>query len=226
MSDIASNIFSIKQSLTPAVTLVAVSKTRPVSEILEAYSTGQKHFGENRVQELLNKKDHLPSDIKWHLIGHLQRNKVKHIVPFISLIQSVDSLKLISEINSEAMKINRIVDVLLQVYIAREETKFGFNMEEIEEMVTAPEFSELKNVRICGVMGMATFTSDQIQVSTEFRSLADLFGDLKKRFFHSDDHFREISMGMSGDFEIAVKEGSTMVRVGSLIFGERVKING
>ena len=160
MSDIAANIISLKQSLPPSVRLVAVSKTRPVSDIMEAYNTGQRCFGENRVQEILNKKDHLPSDIEWHLIGHLQRNKVKFIVPFVSMIQSVDSLKLLSAINSEASKINRIVDILLQVHIAREETKFGFSREEIEEMMLSPEFRDLRYIRICGLMGMATFTSD------------------------------------------------------------------
>lgn len=210
--------------MPPDVTLVAVSKTRSVDEILEAYYAGQRCFGENRVQEILNKKDHLPKDIEWHLIGHLQRNKVKYIVPFISMIQSVDSFKLLTEINSEASKISRTVDLLLQVYIAREETKFGFSREEIEMTIASSGFSDLKFIRICGLMGMATFTSDTIQVQREFRSLNELFSDLKKRYFHDKDHFREISMGMSGDYEIALKEGSTIVRIGSLIFGERSNI--
>ena len=221
MSDIAANIISLKQSLPPSVRLVAVSKTRPVSDIMQAYNTGQRCFGENRVQEILNKKDHLPADIEWHLIGHLQRNKVKLIVPFVSMIQSVDSLKLLSAIDSEASRINRIVDILLQVYIAREETKFGFSREEIEEMMLSPELKGFKFIRICGLMGMATFTSDIGQVQMEFRSLAELFNVLKKKFFYADESFREISMGMSGDYEIAIKEGSTIIRVGSLIFGER-----
>jgi PLP dependent protein len=221
MSEITANIISLKQSLPPSVKLVAVSKTRPVDDIMEAYNTGQRCFGENRVQEILNKKDHLPSDIEWHLIGHLQRNKVKFIVPFISMIHSVDSLKLLTAINSEALKINRIVNVLLQVHIAREETKSGFDREEIQEMMESPAFSDLRFIKICGIMGMATFTSDPLQVQKEFRSLADLFKDLKKRYFYNDENFREISMGMSGDYETALKEGSTMIRVGSLIFGER-----
>jgi pyridoxal phosphate enzyme (YggS family) len=221
MSDISANIISLKQSLPPSVRLVAVSKTRPVSEIMEAYNTGHRCFGENRVQELLNKKDHLPADVEWHLIGHLQRNKVKLIVPFVSMIQSVDSLKLLSAIESEASKINRIVDILLQVYIAKEETKFGFSREEIEEMILSPEVKEFKSIRICGLMGMATFTSDVGQVQIEFRSLAELFDELKKKYFYAEEYFREISMGMSGDYEIAVQEGSTIIRVGSLIFGER-----
>jgi pyridoxal phosphate enzyme (YggS family) len=223
MSDIALNITSLKQLLSPSVKLVAVSKTRPVSDIMEAYNTGHRCFGENRVQEILNKKDHLPADIEWHLIGHLQGNKVKLIVPFISMIQSVDSLKLLSAINSEASKINRVVDILLQVYIAREETKFGFSRDEIGELMLSPEFTEFRFIRICGVMGMATFTPDLLQVQMEFRSLYELFNELKKKYFYANESFREISMGMSGDYEIAVQEGSTLIRVGSLIFGERAK---
>jgi pyridoxal phosphate enzyme (YggS family) len=223
MSEITANIIAFKKSLPGTVKLVAVSKTRPVADIMEAYKSGQRCFGENRVQELLNKKDLLPSDIEWHLIGHLQRNKVKFIVSFISMIQSVDSLRLLEVINEEAKKAGRVVDILLQVYIAREETKFGFIKEEIEQMVEAREFAGLTNVRICGLMGMATFTSDREQVRMEFRSLARLFNELKKKYFTLDDHFREISMGMSGDFKTAVKEGSTIVRIGSLIFGERMK---
>jgi PLP dependent protein len=221
MSEIAANIISLKNSLPSSVRLVAVSKTRSVSDIMQAYNEGQRCFGENRVQEILNKKDNLPSDIEWHLIGHLQRNKVKYVIPFISMIQSVDSLKLLSDINSEALKISRAVNVLLQVHIAKEETKFGFSREEMEEMMSSQEFADLKFIRFCGVMGMATFTSDLAQLQMEFRSLAELFNYLKKRYFYEDERFREISMGMSGDYEIAVKEGSTMIRVGSLIFGER-----
>jgi pyridoxal phosphate enzyme (YggS family) len=221
MSDIAANIISLKKVMPPSVRLVAVSKTRPVSDIMQAYRAGQRCFGENRVQEILNKKDNLPSDIEWHLIGHLQRNKVKLIVPYVTMIQSVDSLKLLSAIDTEASKINRIVDILLQVYIAREETKFGFSMEEIEELMLSPELKDFKFIRICGLMGMATFTSDTVQVQMEFRSLAELFNELKKKYFYSDESFREISMGMSGDYEIALQEGSTLIRVGSLIFGER-----
>jgi hypothetical protein len=223
MSEIAANIISLKKSLPSTVKLVAVSKTKPVADILEAYNSGQRCFGENRVQELLNKKDHLPPDIEWHLIGHLQRNKVKQIVSFINMIQSVDSPKLLATVNEEARKAGRVVDILLQVYIAREETKFGFVKEEIEQLISSHEFTGFTNVRICGLMGMATFTSDTEQVRTEFRSLAALFKDLKKRYFSFENHFREISMGMSGDFETAVNEGSTMVRIGSLIFGERMK---
>jgi PLP dependent protein len=223
MSDIASNIYSLKQTLPDSVKLVAVSKTRPVSDVLEAYNAGQRCFGENRVQEILTKKDHLPSDIEWHLIGHLQSNKVRSVVPFISMIHSVDSVKLLSVINTEAKKINRVVNVLIQVHIAVEETKFGFSRDEIEDMLDSSEFRSLKNVVICGVMGMATFTSDSDQVRREFRSLYKLFRELKNRYFGCVEQFREISMGMSGDYKIATEEGSTMVRVGSLIFGDRPK---
>jgi PLP dependent protein len=225
MSDIASNINSLKQSLPESVKLVAVSKTRPVSEIMEAYNTGLRCFGENRVQELLAKKDHLPADIEWHLIGHLQSNKVRSVVPFISMIHSVDSMKLLSVINAEAHKINRVVNVLLQVHIATEETKFGFSREEIEEMLDSSEYTDMKNILIQGLMGMASFTPDSDQVRLEFRSLYTLFSELKERYFKSAGQFREISMGMSGDYAIAAGEGSTIVRVGSLIFGERTKPN-
>lgn len=221
MSSIAENISFFKAKLSPSVKLVAVSKTKPVSDIKIAYNSGQRIFGENRVQELLNKKDVLPVDIQWHLIGHLQTNKVKYIVPYVSMIQSVDSYRLLSVINSEAKKINRIVDCLLQIHIASEETKFGFSIEELIENLQSDDFQNLENVRICGVMGMATFTSDTTLVSKEFVFLKKCFDSLKMRFFASDKYFSEISMGMSGDYEIAVQEGSTMVRIGSLIFGER-----
>ena len=221
MPGIAENITSIKQKILSSVKLVAVSKTRPVSDILIAYNTGQRYFGENRVQELLNKKDLLPGDIEWHLIGHLQSNKVKSIVPFISMIQSVDSYKLLQTINSEAVKISRVVDCLLQIHIAKEDTKFGFSMNELSELLESQEFLNMENVRLCGVMGMATFTSDTGQVRKEFGYLADCLKTLKNRYFSGKSYFKEISMGMSGDYEIAVKEGSTIVRIGSLIFGER-----
>jgi len=224
MADISSNLISLKSQIPSSVKLVAVSKTKPVFDILEAYNTGQKCFGENRVQELLNKKDLLPRDIEWHLIGHLQRNKVKFIVPFISMIQSVDSYKLLTTIDSEASKINRIVDCLLQVHIAKEETKFGFSVNELEEMIESPEFVNMRFVRICGVMGMATFTSDSGQIHREFSSLTDCYNDIKNKYFSTNPDFSEISMGMSADYEIALKDGSTIVRIGSLLFGERNKI--
>lgn len=224
MAVIKDNIISLKQQIPSSVKLVAVSKTKPVKDIMEAYEAGHRYFGENRVQELLNKKDLLPCDIEWHLIGHLQGNKVKLIVPFISMIQSVDSYKLLKTINSEAFRIGRIVDCLLQIHIATEETKFGFSMKELCEMIESQEFIELKHVRICGVMGMATFTSDTDQVGKEFRYLAESFNFLKSRYFAGNRDFKEISMGMSGDYIIALKEGSTIIRVGNLIFGERFKI--
>lgn len=221
MPDIAKNIRTIKQTLPPPVKLVAVSKTKPVSEILEAYDAGHRCFGENRVRELMQKKDLLPSDIEWHLIGHLQTNKVKYIAPFISMIESVDSFRLLRVIDAEAAKAGRTINCLLQIHIAEEETKFGFNMDELHEMLDDAEFKGLENVSICGVMGMATFSDNQDKVRNEFRYLSKCFNDLKNDYFSGDRHFKEISMGMSGDFEIAIGEGSTMVRIGSLIFGER-----
>jgi pyridoxal phosphate enzyme (YggS family) len=222
MSDIASNIIFLKRQIPPSVKLVAVSKTKPVSDILEAYNTGHKFFGENRVQEMLSKKDRLPDDIEWHLIGHLQSNKVKYIVPFISMIHSVDTFKLLKVINGEARDVNRIVDCLLQFHIAKEETKFGFSMDEVVAMIESPEFRHLDFIRICGVMGMATFTVNYDQVREEFRDLAGCFRTLKEKYFAESRFFAEISMGMSGDFSIAIEEGSTMVRIGSIIFGERI----
>jgi len=225
VTDISLNISRLKSELPSSVKLVAVSKTKPVNDIIEACNAGQKYFGENRVQELLDKKDHVPADVEWHLIGHLQTNKVKYIVPFISMIQSVDSLKLLNSINNEASKINRVVNCLLQIHIAAEETKYRFSMPEIESIIDGKGFEVLKFVRICGVMGMATFTDDFSQVRKEFSCLREYFKILKAGYFSSEDYFREISMGMSGDYKIALEEGSTMVRLGSLLFGERAKKN-
>ena len=221
MSDIAGNITTLKSQIPTSVKLVAVSKTKPVSDIQIAYNSGQRIFGENRVLELLNKNDLLPSDIEWHLIGHLQTNKVKLIVPFIRMIHSIDSFKLLLVINSEAQRINRVIDCLLQIHIAREETKFGFSMCDLSEILQSEDVTYLKNIRICGVMGMATFTSDAGQVRKEFSFLKNCFNSLKNNYFISNPDFKEISMGMSGDYQIAIEEGSTMVRIGSLIFGER-----
>jgi len=221
MSDIATNINLLKQQVPLPVKLVAVSKTRPVSDILIAYENGQRLFGENRVQELLSKKDFVPKEIEWHLIGHLQRNKVKLIVPYVSMIQSVDSFKLLNTINTEASKISKVVDCLLQIHIATEDTKFGFSMIELSDLAESQEFDNLSNIRICGVMGMATYTSDFDQVRREFSFLTDCFKTLKSRYFTRIAHFQEISMGMSGDYEIALQEGSTIIRIGSLIFGGR-----
>lgn len=223
MSDIAGNLSFIKSQIPQSVKLVAVSKTRPATDVQVAYNEGHRYFGENKVQELLNKKDLLPADIEWHLIGHLQTNKVKYIVPFISMIQSVDTFKLLKFIDSEAWKISRIINCLLQIHIAAEETKFGFSMDEIKEMVSSVEFANLRNITVKGVMGMATFTSDENQVRREFAFLRECYNNLKFNYFTNNPEFEEISMGMSGDFKTAIQEGSTIVRIGSLLFGARNK---
>lgn len=223
MPDIAANLTSLRNRIPALVKIVAVSKTKPASDILEAYNCGQRIFGENRVTEILRKKDQLPSDISWHMIGHLQTNKVKAIVPFVSMIQSVDSYRLLVTVDAESLKNQRITDCLLQVHIAEEETKTGFSPEELATVLDSSGFRQLKNIRICGLMGMATYTSDLEQVRKEFLFLSDCFNDLKNKYFSDDPDFREISMGMSGDYKIAIEEGSTMIRVGSLIFGERNK---
>ena len=218
---IADNISFLKSQIPSSVRLVAISKTKPAGDIVEAYNAGQRYFGENRVRELLNKKDLLPADIEWHMIGHLQTNKVKSIVSFISMIQSVDSYKLLVAINSEALKINRVVDCLLQIHIATEETKSGFSVPDLYENLQSEDVLLLRNVRICGVMGIASFISDTNQVMKEFANLRECFHSLKDSYFRSGIYFKEISMGMSGDYAMALKEGSTMLRIGSLIFGKR-----
>ena len=221
MSEIAENIELLRKELPEKVKLVAVSKTKPVEDIREAYKAGQRIFGENRVQELLGKYEHLPPDVQWHMIGHLQRNKVKYIAGFIHLVESVDSEKLLRAINKEAIKAGRVINCLLQFHIAREETKFGFSREEAVEMIESGLTDELNNVNIRGVMGMATFTDDMERVRSEFISLRSAFEELKERFFSKKDDFCEISMGMSGDYKIALEEGSTMIRLGTLVFGDR-----
>jgi hypothetical protein len=221
MSDIAANIRFLKEQIPSSVKLVAVSKTRSANDILDAYNSGQRCFGENRVQELLQKKDLLPADIEWHIIGHLQTNKVKYVVSFVKMIQSVDTFKLLKMIDSEAAKIHRVVDCLLQIDIASEETKFGFDMTEISEMIQSGDFKQLNFIRICGVMGMATFTDDTSRIQKEFGYLIGCYNKIKEDYFKKAQYFKEISMGMSGDFKIAINEGSTMIRIGSLIFGER-----
>jgi PLP dependent protein len=213
---------AIKEELEAKnVTLVAVSKIQPVEAILKLYESGQRDFGENYVQELVDKQAQLPKDIRWHFIGHLQSNKVKYIAPFVHLIHGVDSFKLLKEINKEAAKNNRTINVLLQVHIAQEETKFGLNEEELN--LTIKEFENLKmeNVRVCGLMGMASFSDDLQKVSREFRNLKMLFNKTADKFTIHDSPFTTLSMGMSGDYKIAVEEGSTMVRIGSLLFGAR-----
>ena len=219
---IAANISSIKKEIgNRDVKLIAVSKTKPIESIVEAYDAGQRLFGENMVQELAEKYEKLPKDIEWHLIGHLQSNKVKYIAPFISLIHSVDSLKLMQEINKQALKNNRIIDCLLQLEIADEETKFGMDLGEAIELLRSDEFKELKNIRICGVMGIATLTDNPKITAEEFYELNTFFNGLKDTFFRKDTAFKEISMGMSGDYKLAIEKGSTMIRLGSTIFGVR-----
>ena len=218
---IIDNLLNIRQNVPDHVKLVAVSKTKPIADILEAYKAGQTVFGENKAQEISWKQTELPSDIEWHFIGHLQRNKVKFIVPFVKLIHGVDSLRLLNEINKEASKIDSIVDCLLQFHIASEETKFGFSLSEAEDMLRKDEFKSFQNVRIVGVMGMATFTEDQSKIRKEFKILKSNFDSLKNDFFADAPYFNEISAGMSNDYIIAIDEGSTIVRIGSEIFGER-----
>ena len=219
---ISENLDSIKQQLPPGITLVAVSKTKPDQEVLEAYHAGHRDFGENKVQAMTARLDHLPGDIRWHMIGHLQSNKVKYIAPFVYLIHGVDSLKLLRVIDREAAKNDRIIDCLLQMYIAEEETKFGLSADELREILTASEINDLKIIRIRGLMGMATFTQNMEQVRKEFQYLRRIFEETKAAFFSRDeDLFDQLSMGMSDDYMIAAEEGSTMVRIGSLIFGPR-----
>lgn len=219
--DIGKNILEIRNKLPESVRLVAVSKTKPNEDILAAYEAGQRIFGENKVQDLTQKYEELPKDIEWHFIGHPQTNKVKYIAPFIQLIHGVDSLKLLKVINKEASKNERVIRCLLQFHIAEESTKFGLDEKEADELLMSGEFKELKNVEIAGVMGMATFTDDEKQIRNEFRMLKKIFNSLKNKYFSSSKNFCEISMGMSDDYGIAVEEGSTMIRVGSKIFGAR-----
>jgi PLP dependent protein len=218
---IAENIEKVKANLSENVRLVAVSKTKPAELLLEAYDCGQRSFGENKVQEMVWKYEELPKDIEWHFIGHLQTNKIKYIAPFVHLIHGVDSFKLLKSIAAEAKKAGRIIPCLLQFHIAEEETKFGLSMQEATEMLNSNEYKVLGNVKISGVMGMATYTDDENQIRKEFANLKKYFEKLKSEFFTANFDFKEISMGMSGDYLIAIAEGSTMVRIGSTIFGER-----
>ena len=211
----------IKEQIPSGVRLVAVSKTHPAEAVEEAYKAGHRIFGENKAQELMQKQPLLPADIEWHFIGHLQSNKVKFIVPFISMVESVDSLKLLKEIDKHAVKAGRRVDCLLQFHIASEETKFGLDLEEARELLSSDIFKSMKNVRICGVMGMASLTEDEDILHKEFTALRKYFHSLKEEFFRNDGSFREISMGMSGDYPVAIQEGSTNIRLGTAIFGER-----
>lgn len=219
--DIAKNIEKIKSTLPDGVKLVAVSKTKPNEMILEAYRSGHKIFGENKAQELIRKQPELPGDIEWHFIGHLQSNKAKYITPFVSMIHGIDSFKILKTINKEARKNDRVISCLLQFHIAQESTKFGLSEEEAREILESEVYAAMKNISIAGVMGMATFTDDEKQVRHEFRMLKTIFDNLKNKYFGDDPEFKEISMGMSDDYRIAVEEGSTIVRVGSKIFGAR-----
>ena len=220
-TSIAENLKKVTSQLPKNTTLVAVSKTKSEDEIMQAYEAGQRIFGENKVQEMTQKWEQLPKDIQWHMIGHVQRNKVKYMAPFVSLIHGVDSLKLLKEINKQAAKHERIIDCLLQVFIAKESTKFGLDKEEVDEILTSSVVKDLKHIRIVGLMGMATFTEDETQIATEFQSLKQLFDELCQRPNTQNFNPSILSMGMSSDYNIALKNGSTMVRVGSAIFGKR-----
>lgn len=221
MSDIARNIIALREEIPANVRIVAVSKLKSADDILKAYNAGQKIFGENRVQELFKKYNSLPRDIEWHFIGHLQSNKVRRIASFVNMIHSVDTFRLLKVIDQEAARADRVIDCLLQFYIATEETKYGFSLSEVLEMLESEDFQKLKNIRICGVMGMASFIDDDDQIRREFMYLSECFRRLKDEFFSGDDAFKELSMGMSGDYKIALEEGSTIVRLGSTIFGSR-----
>lgn len=216
----AENLCKLMNEIPERAKIIAVTKTHSPSEILEVYNTGHRLFGENRAQELIDKQPQLPDDIKWHFIGHLQTNKVKYITPYVAMIHSIDSLKLLIEIDKQAGKNHRVIDCLLQFHIAQEESKYGLNLQEAADILNSPEYKSMKNIKIRGVMGMATFTDDMEWVRKEFRTLKKYFDFLKTTFF-TDEDFSEISMGMSSDYEVAIEEGSTIVRIGTAIFGER-----
>ncbi|MCB0461067.1 MAG: YggS family pyridoxal phosphate-dependent enzyme [Flavobacteriaceae bacterium] len=221
---ISEQLLNIKSQLPKHVTLVAVSKTKPIKDILEAYNSGQRIFGENKIQEMVEKQEQLPEDIQWHMIGHVQRNKVKYMASFVSLIHGVDNFKLLKEINKQAQKHNRIIDCLFQLKIAEEDSKFGMTQNDIETIISSEEFSELKHINIVGLMGMATFTDNENQIKKEFNYLKSAFDVLNsKELFNFK--LEIVSMGMSGDYKLAIACGSNMVRIGSSIFGERQYIN-
>ncbi|WP_040253751.1 YggS family pyridoxal phosphate-dependent enzyme [Psychroserpens mesophilus] len=217
---IRQNLNDIKSQLPEHVTLVAVSKTKPVSDLMEAYDAGQRIFGENKIQEMVEKYEQMPKDIKWHMIGHVQRNKVKYMAEFVSLVHGVDSFKLLKEINKQAKKHDRVINCLLQIKIAEEDTKFGMSSEDVKKLITSEALTSLTNVCITGVMGMATFTDDSTQIEAEFKRLKTIFEDLKP-IQTSNCELQTISMGMSSDYQLAIDCGSTMIRVGSSIFGAR-----
>ncbi len=215
------NILNLKKDLPKQVTLVAVSKTKPIKDILKAYEAGHKDFGENKIQEMAFKHIELPKDIRWHMIGHVQRNKVKFMAEFVHLIHGVDSLRLLKEIDKQAKTHNRVINCLLQARIAQEETKFGMPFTEIEELIHNPEFQELQNVKVLGLMGMASFTENEEQIRAEFKTLATFYSNLSEKYTSPNIEMTTLSMGMSADYLIAIEEGSTMIRVGSAIFGLR-----
>ena len=217
---IQDNLLQIKQSLPTSVTLVAVSKTKPMADLMQAYDAGQRIFGENKIQEMVEKYEQMPKDIAWHMIGHVQSNKVKFMAPFVALIHGVDSLKLLEEINKQALKNNRIIDCLLQIHIAEEETKFGLNEAELIELLQSDTFKNLHNIKVIGLMGMATFTENQSQIRKEFQQLKTIF-DNNQQPTTDNCQLTTLSMGMSGDYQLAIECGSTMVRIGSSIFGGR-----
>lgn len=219
---IKDEIVRFRESIEPQATLVAVSKTKPISDLQEAYDAGQRHFGENKIQEMTDKYEALPKDIYWHMIGHTQRNKVKYMAPYVHVIHSVDSLRLLQEIDKQAAKNDRIIDCLLQVHIAQEDTKFGFDEQELLQLTSNPNFTTIKNARITGLMGMATFTDNEAQIKAEFASLRALRDKLKaSQYLPAIHNLETLSMGMTGDYKIALEQGSTMVRIGSAIFGGR-----
>lgn len=219
--NVGENLSRIKKEISESIKLVAVSKTKPDEMVMDAYHAGHRRFGENKVQDLIARQPNLPQNIHWHFIGHLQTNKVKYLAPFVSMIESVDRLKVLKEINKQAAKVDRVIPCLLQFHIAEEETKFGLDMAEAKALLESEAYANMKNIRLEGVMGMATFTEDEERIRREFKLLRNIFRELKVTYFAEEEAFNEISMGMSGDYKIAIEEGSTMVRIGSLIFGER-----
>lgn len=218
---IKNNLLEIKSSLPEHVTLVAVSKTKPVPDLMEAYEAGQRIFGENKIQEMADKYEQMPKDIEWHMIGHVQTNKVKYMAPFVSLVHGVDSMKLLAEINKQAAKNNRVINCLLQIHIAEEETKFGMDQDELTALITSDDFLKMENIRISGLMGMATFTEDETQIKKEFDHLKSIFDNLRQQPETANLKPQILSMGMSGDYKLAIASGSSMVRIGSSIFGHR-----
>lgn len=215
------NLLQVKSQVPDNVCLIAVSKTKPVEAIQEAYDCGQRVFGENKAQEMRDKHAVLPQDIQWHMIGHLQENKIKYIIPYVTMIHSIDSLKLLKEVNKKAIQCERVVDCLIEMDISHEDSKFGLSIEELRDMLESEDFQAMNNVRICGLMGIGSITDDREKTRQEFRNLKNMFEDIRKEYFQDKEYFTHISMGMSGDYDIAIEEGSTFVRVGSKIFGER-----